>query len=446
MNGANNGTVFTDNSPTPKATTAVGGAITSTTTSIFSGSSGYFNGVDSAVVIAESPDLNLGNGAFTIEFWIYVPTTGVNNSYGGIIASNPPSYSANTATLFKTASHTVALDGPLIPSGAIATVTPGVWEYLAVTRSGNTVRTFKNGTLVNTYTWTSASEVRFSNTGVNTTIGYGNVGFGPLSSPAANQWVHAYLAELRITKGFARYTASFTAPEAPFPDISCTPACDAYYSYDALLLNMDGANGGTTFTDASPVPKTATATDAVTTTSTYQFGTASGSFNQATSEVTFPISTSPTPTWLDFGSADWTIECWVKLGPSTSGDQYIFDTGNVRFGYRGGAPTLNIAGIISSTSSGGGLSTTVWKHFAFVRYGAVYTCYLNGVITWFSYTDSPSGVVNNPAPTDLCVIGNNQAGDQPFYGYIDEFRITKGFARYTAEFTPPTQAFPSIAC
>ena len=37
----------------------------------------------------------------------------------------------------------------------------------------------------------------------------------------------------------------------------------------------------------------------------------------------------------------------------------------------------------------------------------------------------------------------NSGSSEYLTGYIDDLRITKGYARYTATFTPPTAAFPN---
>jgi hypothetical protein len=40
-------------------------------------------------------------------------------------------------------------------------------------------------------------------------------------------------------------------------------------------------------------------------------------------------------------------------------------------------------------------------------------------------------------------IGANRAAGDPMKGFIDDLRITKGVARYTANFTPPALPFPN---
>jgi len=44
--------------------------------------------------------------------------------------------------------------------------------------------------------------------------------------------------------------------------------------------------------------------------------------------------------------------------------------------------------------------------------------------------------------TAIVKIGQNRDSTTDYPGYIQDLRITKGYARYTTGFTPPTAAFP----
>ncbi len=94
--------------------------------------------------------------------------------------------------------------------------------------------------------------------------------------------------------------------------------------------------------------------------------------------------------------------------------------------------------VINTVSYGGVLNNSQWYHVALVRNGANITGYLNGIgtsLTTTCPTTLYSSVVANK------VIGGQSGVARMFNGYIDDFRLTKGIARYTANFTPPTQAF-----
>jgi hypothetical protein len=87
------------------------------------------------------------------------------------------------------------------------------------------------------------------------------------------------------------------------------------------------------------------------------------------------------------------------------------------------------------------MSATSWTHLAFVRYGSDFSVYINGVKNTLS--SSLSGSVYNG--TEALIIGaGGTTGAYVFAlnGYIQDVRITKGVARYTTGFTPPTAAFP----
>ena len=64
--GADNGTVFTDNSHSPKTVTAYGNAKTSTAQSKFGGSSIFFDGNGDYLVSPSNSAFQFGTGDFTI--------------------------------------------------------------------------------------------------------------------------------------------------------------------------------------------------------------------------------------------------------------------------------------------------------------------------------------------------------------------------------------------
>jgi len=66
--------------------------------------------------------------------------------------------------------------------------------------------------------------------------------------------------------------------------------------------------------------------------------------------------------------------------------------------------------------------------------------FINGTQAGSTYTDNTNYICRTDGP----VIGADRNFGDSLLGYIDDFRITKGFCRYTATFTPPTAAFPNI--
>jgi hypothetical protein len=90
-----------------------------------------------------------------------------------------------------------------------------------------------------------------------------------------------------------------------------------------------------------------------------------------------------------------------------------------------------------------GMSQTTWYHVAVARSGVTLYAFINGVQLTSA---SVSGVTVDPCLTGLAISAAEPTGATlgNFNGYIDDLRITKGYARYTAAFTPPTAAFPNI--
>ena len=118
----------------------------------------------------------------------------------------------------------------------------------------------------------------------------------------------------------------------------------------------------------------------------------------------------------------------------SSGNQYTptssFTNENPGWSVYGG-------GQISSSIS---TSLDVWNHYAVVRNSGTTTMYINGASAG-SFSDSNNYVSSRVALGAYRTLATQYS----FPGYIDGFRITKGVARYTSTFTPPTTAHPTSA-
>jgi len=227
----------------------------------------------------------------------------------------------------------------------------------------------------------------------------------------------------------------------------CSSGTCAVYSLDSytkLLLHMDGTDNGTVFDDSTQNVHNFTAVgSAVTKTAIKEFGSASGYFNGSSSYLSTPYSSD-----FNFGTGDFTIDCWIRLSSigfmdrivgNYGGGHYLFGVGN----FGGSNIVLNFNNLntfdINSTPLTGFQANT-WYHVAVVKGGGVISFYWNGN-QYGSYSNSQSFDSNSQG----ILIGARDDGSgnklEYFNGYIDELRVSKGIARWTSNFTPPTASY-----
>jgi hypothetical protein len=169
----------------------VGGAQISTSIKKYSTGSIYFDGSGDGLFLPTNLNLALGSGNFTVEIWVYPTVSAVQGivGFGNGATVQPYLYLDGLTPRFLWNSTNVAA-GPALTQNA--------WNHLAVTRSGSTVRIFTNGT-----SGTAASPYTDAFTTAGVYVGV---------SSAATQYFTGYLDDLRITRGAARYTTTFTPP------------------------------------------------------------------------------------------------------------------------------------------------------------------------------------------------------------------------------------------
>ena len=220
---------------------------------------------------------------------------------------------------------------------------------------------------------------------------------------------------------------------------------DIYYPSCSLSLHFSGSNNSTTFTDSSPNNVTVSANGNVKITSSIsKFGSGSGFFDGTSDYLSFVSGATV------FGSSDFTIEFWANFSdvgafrPLLSRRSDCVNVANIALEInRQSDNTIDARLYVSSTATQVTSTTTTaintWYHIATARSGNIYYLFINGNL---QTSASIVGSVNNPGDTNYIGIRPTCNGTLSMFGYIDEFRITKGIARYTSSFATQSVQFP----
>jgi hypothetical protein len=216
---------------------------------------------------------------------------------------------------------------------------------------------------------------------------------------------------------------------------------DPHWGNVVLAMPMDGLDGQAVFVDQSTNKNVVVYGITTTTTEKSRFGT-SAKFNGSNSRL---VVLDPDFDFR-FGGEDFTIEFFANFN-SLVGNGQILSSGT-------GSSTTSF---LCMYSPGSGLridagssyyfpwSPTVglWYHIAFVRSGVLLRCFVNGALVG---DEKNIGTFAYPNTATQLNIGSiTPYLSTVFSGYLDEIRITRGVARYLANFTPPDMPLPYAA-
>ena len=218
---------------------------------------------------------------------------------------------------------------------------------------------------------------------------------------------------------------------------------DALIDYSPLIIPFDGANNGTTFTEAKGHALTAIGT-VVTSTTQAKF-VSSGYFDGSGAAISTPHSADLGMT----GQIDFCVEFWIYLPTGSTGGRVI-GCGTNWVGVNWGVtiePTLvprigwgNTTVTSSGLLWGTPLSTNAWNFVKVSATGTVLQCWVNGV-------SQGTGVIDDTLKPrvsqagDFVLIGKAHDNTLPLNAYIDDLRVTIGNSRVATNTTVPTAAF-----
>lgn len=346
-------------------------------------------------------ETDLATGDFTVEFWARIddrPTA--NDTYRSLFCSYS-SANVNTSTIYLYLLRqsnqdriTFSLRGS---TGTIALAPAlGTWHHFAMTAKGTTGKLFVDGVLVSTITIAAVSP----NLQIDAMlIGYQNSYRGGFNG---------VLRDFKFTRAI-KYTANFT-PMNPLP--FALPYRDVK--------------------KARSITATGSAEQAYT--ADYKYGGGCMRFDGASYAET-PVSTD-----FAFGTGDFTIEFWLKLSVALfAQNPYATVLATDWVIGRGGQDYKGLYFNSSYTIANEyDIGANAWVHCAVTRQNGTLRTFRDGAV--ITTTANYSTSLTAAAALRVGHSASIGAGSH-LQGLIDDLRITKGVARYTAAFTPPTRAY-----
>jgi len=374
------------------------------------GGSGYFDGTgDYLNTPATGQFAPAGN--FSIRLWFYLTSLAATNHLIG-------NYTANAATdwlveVINTGVLQVFTNGSTLRLSHSG-ITTNQWYYLTLTRSGTTITGQINGSNFNvTATYTQSGT--FGSATKSIYIGQRAGSTNPL---------FGYLSSVSLVDG----SALQTVPTAPLTNETGTQ----------LLLNF--TNSG--IYDATAKNVLETVGDAQASTTITKWSPTSMKF-----DGTGDYAVTPASPLNAFLTGDFTCEFWVYFNALATNQTVMgtasgFQTG----GYQWIQLASNTLTFRMELTSGainvatGALSTGQWYHIAATRSGTTVRVFVNGVLA----NSTTTGGSISDSTGNKVIVGNSVElqATRFFNGYLQDVRVTRGYARYTANFTPPTAAFP----
>jgi len=367
------------------------------------GGSVYFDGSGDYLTVGSNVHDNIGTGDFAAEAWVYLDEAlgSTRAIFGSGSGDSDDQFTllilSNGAFYFD---YGGSQDYVQTSTGIIARA----WNHIALTRSGTSFNIWVNGTSV-----------------ISTTLSADIGGTANFAIGAARNggfsW-KGYISDARVVTGSAVYTSAFTPPDEPLTAISGTQllTCTNKHEY------WDAATGSLITPSGTPEASTAQ----------YKW---SDSVYFASEDMSFPNTNGK----FNFNNTeDFTVEFWSYIPSFTGSYNAIVATYNgSSTGWAiqvssGGQVLVNFTGDGSEiASSSNPVSTATWHHWALVGNSGVWTAYIDGTSV---------GSVTNPSHGDggdLHIASLNSSYNFQTQ-YIEDLRFTRGLARYTSSFTPPS--------